>query len=693
MRSQRSGRRLVVGVIVGLMVAWPATARAQEAVMGGTVTDSTGAVLPGVTIVAVHEATGNVFEGVTDVRGNYQIPIRTGVYKVTARLEGFGPATRDGLEVLVGQQIQVNLQLNPASVQESVTVTATTPLIDVTQSHNATNIDPRQLSELPINGRNWLDLTMLAAGSRVNSISSDDFVPQATVGNAQLNVDGHQVTSNISATGFGQPHYARDSIGEFEFVANRFDASQGRSAGVQVNAVTKSGTNTFSGQTSGYFRTDSWNSADFIVNRVLPYANQQISVTAGGPIQKDRIHFFADYEYEREPSTQTYTGPYPSFNRDLTGTRTDPKGGGRVDFEFSSKLRLMVRGNMSRSFVPYDPRYTGGAAQTPSSTESTARPSNELYVSLAQILGKGGALNEIKVGYDDFLFRAIPLASYSNHPGNPFFPADAFGKGAPRIAFSGFAIGQAHTNAPQANGQTQYSFRDDYWVNYNKAGHHSLHVGAEWLHQWGPYFQCTNCMGTYDGGTNRPPSNVEQYFPNILDVSTWNLAPMSSLFRTFTIGISAVGFKQYTPKEIGASWVQDDWTVGRLTLNLGLRYDVETGMFAERRGIGPWLPADRPVQKDRFGPRTGFAYKLDERTVIRGGWGKYYADVSDQVSSWTERYGSGEINAQFANNGRPDFGGNPLAGAPLPTYEQALLIPGLRKKRVPGGDARDGGPV
>ena len=679
MRSEKVGRLLVVSVIVGLIVAWPATGHAQEAVLGGAVTDSTGAVLPGVTVIVVHEASGNVFEGVTDARGNYQIPVRTGVYRVTARLSGFATATRNGLEVLVGQQVQVNLQLNPATVEESVTVTGVSPLIDVTQSHNATNIDPRQLSELPINGRNWLDLTMLAAGSRVNSISSDDFVPQATVGNAQLNVDGHQVTSNISATGFGQPHYARDSIGEFEFVANRFDASQGRSAGVQVNAVTKSGTNNFSGQTSGYFRTDKWNAADFIVNRVLPYANQQSSTTFGGPIKKDRIHFFADYEYEREPSTQTYTGPFPSFNSDLTGTRTDPKGGGRLDFEFSSKLRLMVRGNMSRSFVPYDPRYTGGAAQTPSSTESTARPSNELYVALTQILGKGGALNEIKVGYDDFLFRAVPLAAYPNHPGNPFFPADAVGRGAPRITFSGFAIGQAHTNAPQANGQTQYSFRDDYRTYFNGAGRHSLHLGGEWLHQWGPYFQCTNCMGTYDAGTNKPPANIEQYFPNILNVSTWNLAPMSSLFRTFTIGISAVGFKQYTPKEIGAGWVQDDWTLARLTLNLGLRYDVETGMFAERRGIGPWLPANRPVQKDRFGPRLGFAYKLDDSTVIRGGWGKYYADVSDQVSSWTERYGSGEINAQFANNGRPDFGGNPLAGAPLPTYEQALLLPGLRK--------------
>jgi len=564
-------------------------------------------------------------------------------------------------------------------VQESVTVTGEAPLVTTTQSSQASNIDPRQLSELPVNGRNWLDLTMLAAGSRINTVSSDDLMPKASVGTSQLNVDGHQVTSTISATGFGQPHYSRDSIAEFEFVANRFDASQGRSAGVQVNAVTKSGTNTFTGSTAGYFRSDRWNASDFIVKRVLPYSNQQFSTTFGGPIRKDRIHFFASYEYEREPSTQTYTTVYRSFNQDLTGTRTDPKAGGRVDFQFSPQVRLMVRGNVSRLFTPYDPRYTGGSSQAPSSTESTARPSNEVYGALTQVLGSR-AVNEIKVGYDDFFFQALPTALFANHPANASFPSWAVGRGAPRMTFSGFAIGQSHTNAPQRNGQVQYSFRDDYRTYFNFGGRHSMRLGGEWLHQWGPYFQCTNCMGTYDGGSNRPPANFESLFPNALDVSTWNLAPLSPLFRTYSVGISAAGFKQKTPKEIAAGWVQDDWTMtSRLTLNLGLRYDVSKGQFAERVAILPWVPAGRPIQKNRFGPRAGFAYTLNDRTVIRGGTGKYFADVSDQVSSWTERYGGGEINAQVANDGRADFAGNPWNGRPQPTYEEALRIPGLRK--------------
>jgi hypothetical protein len=664
--------------IIGIL-ALPVVASAQEATLSGTVTDTTGGVLPGVTVTAVHEASGNTFERVTDERGVFQIPLRTGAYRVTAQLQGFAVITRSGLELLVGQQAVMNLQLSPSTVQESVTVTGEAPLVTTTQSSQASNIDPRQLSELPVNGRNWLDLTMLAAGSRINTVSSDDLMPKASVGNSQLNVDGHQVTSTISATGFGQPHYSRDSIAEFEFVANRFDASQGRSAGVQVNAITKSGTNTFTGSTAGYFRSDRWNASDFIVKRVLPYSNQQFSTTFGGPIRRDRIHFFASYEYEREPSTQTYTTVYRSFNQDLTGTRTDPKAGGRVDFQFSPQVRLMVRGNVSRLFTPYDPRYTGGSSQAPSSSESTARPSNEVYGALTQVLGSR-AVNEIKVGYDDFFFQALPTALFANHPANASFPSWAVGRGAPRMTFSGFAIGQSHTNAPQRNGQVQYSFRDDYRTYFNSGGRHSMRLGGEWLHQWGPYFQCTNCMGTYDGGSNRPPANFESLFPNVLDVSTWNLAPLSPLFRTYSVGISAAGFKQRTPKEIAAGWVQDDWTMtSRLTLNLGLRYDISKGQFAERVAILPWVPTGRPIQKNRFGPRAGFAYTLNDRTVIRGGTGKYFADVSDQVSSWTERYGGGEINAQVANDGRADFAGNPWNGRRQPTYEEALRIPGLRK--------------
>src|SRR5947207_11553012 len=146
------------------MLLLPSVAFAQEAALSGTVTDSTGGVLPGVTITAVHEATGNTFVVVTDERGAFRLPVRTGLHKITVELAGFTTVTRT-IDLLVNQQAVVNLQLSPSTVQETVTVTGEAPLIDTTTSQVGGNIDPRQMQDLPINGRNWLDLAILAPGS------------------------------------------------------------------------------------------------------------------------------------------------------------------------------------------------------------------------------------------------------------------------------------------------------------------------------------------------------------------------------------------------------------------------------------------------------------------------------------------------------------------------------------------------
>src|SRR3989442_8571815 len=153
----------VVGrlIVACALLAIPSAVHAQEAVLSGTVTDSTGAVLPGVTIRAVHGASGNSFEAVTDQRGAYRIPVRVGVFQVRAALSGFASATRTAVEVLVGQTVVVNLQLAPGGVAEAVTVTAETPLIETTSSLGG-NVDPRQVQELPVNGRNWIALSLLA---------------------------------------------------------------------------------------------------------------------------------------------------------------------------------------------------------------------------------------------------------------------------------------------------------------------------------------------------------------------------------------------------------------------------------------------------------------------------------------------------------------------------------------------------
>src|SRR5205814_2264177 len=165
--TSRIARRFFVGAVLTIL-AMPAVARAQEATVTGTVTDSTGGVLPGVTIKAVNAASGNSFEAVTDSRGAYLLAARIGTYQITATLTGFGTVTRT-LELLVGQTAVVNLRLAPSAVQESVTVTGEAPLIETTTSSVASNIDPRQMSELPVLGRNWMSLVLMEPGNRTNA--------------------------------------------------------------------------------------------------------------------------------------------------------------------------------------------------------------------------------------------------------------------------------------------------------------------------------------------------------------------------------------------------------------------------------------------------------------------------------------------------------------------------------------------
>ena len=643
---------------------WTADGFAQEATLIGTVTDATGAVLPGVTITALHEASGNTLVTTTDERGEYRLPVRTGTYRVTADLQGFGQGVRS-IELLLGQQAIVNIRMTPATVQESVTVTGEAPLLDVTQSRLSGNIDPRQVSELPVNGRNWVDLTMLAPGSRANAVGETPVALDTQNANFQLNVDGQQVSQTISG-GFGQPHFSKDAIAEFEFVSNRFDAGQGRSSGVQVNAITKSGSNTFAGSYSGYFRDDKLNAADFIQHRVLPYSDQQLSGTFGGPIRHDRVHFFVNYEYERQPQTFSYATPFPKFNFDQIGTNAEHRRGARVDFQLGQS-HLSIRGANHLNKIPYDPRYTGGSAITPSSAEGVDRHSNELQINYTTIVSRQ-TVNEIKSGYSGFYWVQY------NYAKNPAFP-QLGGYGAPQIRLQGLTIGQLHTNSPGKVGQDYYSVRDDLSYTLSGAGTHSLKTGGEYL-RFRTYLNfISNQVGVFDATAAPIPANIETYFPNLMDISTWNFAALSPLVRQYTIGVG--NRSDGVTRNVYGAWIQDDWTMSRhLTLNLGLRYDLHDGLLGEGIELLPFTPGDRPLDKNNYQPRIGFAYTVDDRTVVRGGFGKYYGELTDNAAL---NFNANTLQAQLLvlNDGRGNFAADPFNGA-IPTYEQAIRSGAVR---------------
>jgi hypothetical protein len=263
-------------LLVCAILALPGIVYAQEAVLNGTVTDSTGAVLPGVTVTVTNAATGNTFDAVTDGRGTYTMPVRVGAYRIKAELQGFGTVTRTGVQLLLGQTVTINLQMAPGGVAETVTVSAEAPLINTTTSSLGGNIDSRQVAEMPVAARNWMALTMLAPGSTTTNESA--ITPEADRGSTadvrqfQLNIDDQQVSSEIGT--MNQPKFSQDAIAEFQFIANRFDATMGRSDGIQVNVVTKSGTNQFSGSFRGNFRDSRFNASNPVLGKVVPISNR-----------------------------------------------------------------------------------------------------------------------------------------------------------------------------------------------------------------------------------------------------------------------------------------------------------------------------------------------------------------------------------------------------------------------------------
>jgi hypothetical protein len=647
-------------LVLGAFLVVPTGAFAQEAVLSGTVADSTGAVLPGVTVTAVHEATGNRFVAVTDERGTYRIPARVGAYVITAELPGFTTVSRTGVELLVGQVAAVSLQMAPSRVQETVTVTAESPLIETTTSSLGGNIDPRQVQELPVQGRNWMALAMLAPGSRMTSAASTTPLPDRNTGEQrefQFSIDGQQVASEL---GFGaQPRYSQESIAEFQFISNRFDATQGRSTGVQVRAITKSGANTLSGSLRGNFRDSRVNARNPVLDRVVPIDNQQVAVTLGGPILRNRLHFFGHVEYEHEPRTSIWNTPYPRFNVEVEGAETIKMGGVRLDYQISPQVRVMGKVSEGRRFRPFDP----GNNSHPAATGSTAETNREDLFQLTQVLGHR-AVNEISAGYARWIFRNANLTTWSNH----WQAANGVTTGSPRITFTGFTIG-GNTFYPRHGAQDIWSVRDDFTFSYNARGRHDLRTGAEYLRYIDDGNNCQVCMGRLNATNGAVPANIEALFPDPFNADTWNLAAISPLVRTYDIGIG-----DYTTHDIrpqAGAWLQDDWQISSaLTLNLGVRYDLSVNANGNEYAVPPFTEAGRPNDTNNIQPRIGFAYQLNDRTVLRGGTGLYFAAPLSVETFWMAQINRLRV-IQITNDGRPDFAANPLNGQPLPTLAQA----------------------
>ena len=673
-----------------LMLLFTATfARAQEATIIGTITDETKAVLPGVTVTATNLETGGQSVAATGQNGEYRLlQLPPGTYKVQAELTGFSTVVVPSVELLVGQNATVPFVMKLAQVNESVTVTGESPLVDTSSSQVAGNVDRRQMESLPLQGRNWMELSKLVKGITANDVTNTPGVSADDM--FQLNLDGQQITQKIAGSGFGQPRFSREAIAEFQIVTNMFDITQGRSAGIQVQAISKSGTNLTTGSGYGYFRSDSFNAPDPVAHKVLPYSNQQVGGTLGGPVIKDKLHYFVSYEYEREPGTvfsspstlpgQSFTEPYQNGQKSFLG---------RVDDELSTNNRLSVRG----SWWSWQNPFVLAANGHPSNSSAQTKSAINVLGTWSRVMSDSRVL-EVRAGYNNFDWTNSPQPSMI---------------GIPEYDFPGLTIGAPY-NYPQHPRQNNFDTRAD--LSIHKSAH-DMKFGAEFLYvrDTGDWYIQT--AGRYT--MTSVPSNLGSLIPAsaALDPTQWNLAPLSPITQNFNQNYSYTGWLNIidTPRPTYALWFGDNWRTNQeLTINYGIRWDADpnttsapniktnqilinnslsspygaygvgTNDYGYKTDIRDWL---------NFAPRVGFTYNVggNNNLVIRGGSGLYFASPVSNVTFSPSVY-SNLITATFPNDGRSNFISNPTNGvppdaflngtAPLPVQSPRVIAPTFR---------------
>jgi outer membrane receptor protein involved in Fe transport len=300
----------------------------------GTVTDSTGAVLPGVEVTANNVNTGQSRLAITGDEGRYQIPLLdTGSYEVRAALTGFQTAVRRGITLQVGQEAVIDLALQVGEISEEVVVTGEAPLVNTTSSTLSQRISQDQVSDLPLNSRNLVSLSLIAPGvtqARTASYAGETTSPGAvkiSIGGARIymtgyTLDGVDITDSSRSSGVGGASgslFGVETMRELQVITNNYSAQYSRFAGGVISIVTKSGTNDFHGSGFWFHRNDNMDARNFFdrdpinpLTREQPeFKRHQFGGTIGGPIVQDKSFFFFSYEGFRENKGQSLTETVP----------------------------------------------------------------------------------------------------------------------------------------------------------------------------------------------------------------------------------------------------------------------------------------------------------------------------------------------------------------------------------------------
>ncbi len=416
----------------------------QNATVQGAVVDASQAVLPGTTITATETSRGTQTTVATDATGRFSFDdLVPGHYKFRVELPGFATEEYTNIDLLVGQNVTLpKTTMKVATMEETVTVTQEAPLVDVTRGQVAANIDRRQMEELPLQGRNWEELSLMVKGITANNVSN---TPGVSDDQYQLNLDGQQITQRVAGSGFGEPKLSREAIAEFQVVTNLYDITQGRSTGIQVQAISRAGTNDLHGSTYGFFRSNTLNAADPVKGTVLPYSDQQAGFTLGGPIVRNKVHFFGSYEYERNPLTAVLTpSALPDESFQIPSNTIQNNILTNFDYQESPKNSYTLR---AQRWTSTNPQAISSGTSDPNAAESDRFYATNVYGTWSHVVSSR-TLFQLHLGSDRFSWYNDPLPSNSVQFYNAPF-------GVPVFQFPNLTLG-GQQNEPNYTWQTKY---------------------------------------------------------------------------------------------------------------------------------------------------------------------------------------------------------------------------------------------
>ncbi len=626
-RFARSSRAFAVAALSAL--ALPALAQSQAAggAIEGTVTDQSGAILPGVSVLVRNTATGVTRETQSDSSGLYRAPLLSvGSYEVTASLQGFATLKRSNLTLTIGETLVVDLQLRVAATQEEITVTAQASVIESARTHQASTVGATAVANLPVNGRNFIDFTLTTPGVVRDTRTGDiSFAGQRGTLNS-LVIDGADNNNSffgqtLGRTGSGRAPYqfSQDAVQEFQVNRNAYSAEYGRAGGAVINVVTKSGTNDFHGAAFEFFRDKSLNGNTYNnkIRTPVPARSalriHQFGGSFGGPLQKDKAFFFLSYDGQRQTIPNEIVVNLPAnlptdalTQRGLEivrgkatsypSTRDQDVFLAKVDYQLDKKNRLTLRYN-HQSFTGKNNENTGGSLDHSGDSLVRTRTAN---LSLATVFSST-FYNEFRAQY-----------ARDGEPGlaNTNDPEVTVRQGGQTVLVFG-----RNFFSPRETTIKRYQFADTVTLIRGK---HAFKVGADFVH---------------DDILNFFPGNFGgRYFFNSLAALGRGIPDTTG--ESYQQGFAGPGTTGPTTKpnitEL-AAFVQDEWKVKTdLTLSLGLRYDVQSTAEPEVRNPDLQLAAagidTSFLKRDRnnVGPRLGLAWNPNAKTVVRAGYGLFY---------------------------------------------------------------------